>query len=301
MICRLVNNAGVLSQPSHATENRVNYSILQKCHIGGHQSSAYSIKYVVQGTEHYSVQHKRIAVSAGNYWLVHKDTTLDVEIRSNKPVHGFCIHLQPQLVEEAYNTHVSDEDALLSDPFATASLPQLGPTLYNHNDTELGKYLRRIFGSFDLNKAVLEVEEEAFFRTLAMHLVRLQNKAARQGKALSSLRHSVKEELLRRLSIARQMLDERNTESVRLDEVAKAALLSTSHFCHSFTKVYGLSPYQYLLNTRLQRAAQMIRASHSTLSEIALDCGFSDMAAFSKSFRKTYGICPREFRNQPQA
>ena len=58
----------------------------------------------------------------------------------------------------------------------------------------------------------------------------------------------------------------------------------------------GLTPHQYVLRTRLHRAAVRLKTSREPVSTIAYDAGFNDLATFNRRFRKVMGCTPGAYR-----
>ena len=63
-----------------------------------------------------------------------------------------------------------------------------------------------------------------------------------------------------------------------------------------FRKVTGYSPIDYLLHVRLAKAAEMLQKTELPISEIALECGFTDSNYFSRQFRRHCNSSPRDYR-----
>ena len=81
--------------------------------------------------------------------------------------------------------------------------------------------------------------------------------------------------------------------SLTLEEIASSASVSTSTCLRLFSVIVGTTPVSYLLDYRLQRAAQELQyQGDRTISEIAYLCGFTDASYFNRCFRKKYGITP---------
>lgn len=96
---------------------------------------------------------------------------------------------------------------------------------------------------------------------------------------------------------AREILDREPQKNWRLAELANMAGLSPTHLAECFTREIGLSPHQYLLATRLERAKAALRESDVPVTELALDLGFSSSQHFAAAFRKHTGTTPRAWRN----
>ncbi|HZS46191.1 MAG TPA: AraC family transcriptional regulator [Blastocatellia bacterium] len=83
---------------------------------------------------------------------------------------------------------------------------------------------------------------------------------------------------------------------VKLGELAKVACFSEFHFHRIFSAVSGETLNNFTNRLRLEKAARLLRYSDQSLTEIALDCGFSSSATFSRAFRSGYDTSPRQFR-----
>ena len=79
-------------------------------------------------------------------------------------------------------------------------------------------------------------------------------------------------------------------------EIAKKQNMSRGH-CHKiFTRVYGMSPRQYLSQLKLNEAKQLLLGYHLTIEEISNQLGFSSVSHFSRQFRRWTGTSPNQFR-----
>jgi AraC family transcriptional regulator len=85
---------------------------------------------------------------------------------------------------------------------------------------------------------------------------------------------------------------------ITIQALAQRANLSISALAHSFKKVMGISPYQYIINQRLERAKRLLLDGDADLpiSIICQMCGFSNTSVFTTRFRQKYGISPAKYR-----
>src|ERR1700741_194297 len=83
---------------------------------------------------------------------------------------------------------------------------------------------------------------------------------------------------------------------VKLPELAHVACLSEFHFHRIFRAVSGETLNNFTNRLRLEKAARLLRYSEQSLTDIALDCGFSSSATFSRAFRSGYDTSPSQFR-----
>ncbi|MCM1335369.1 MAG: AraC family transcriptional regulator [Bacteroides sp.] len=91
------------------------------------------------------------------------------------------------------------------------------------------------------------------------------------------------------------------SESITLDELAKAVSVSKSEVLRCFKNIVGQSPIQYLKNYRLQAAAYLLKNTDYSVGTICELCGFGDNSYFAKSFKEMYHCSPREYEKRGNA
>ncbi|WP_302885419.1 helix-turn-helix domain-containing protein [Kovacikia minuta] len=72
--------------------------------------------------------------------------------------------------------------------------------------------------------------------------------------------------------------------------------MSEFYFSRQFKQATGISPYQYLLQQRIERAKQLLKRSNHSIADIALTCGFNSHSHLSKQFRQLTGTTPKAYR-----
>jgi AraC-like DNA-binding protein len=101
---------------------------------------------------------------------------------------------------------------------------------------------------------------------------------------------------VREVTVAVEFAREHCNRAVTTAELAKAVGISERHLYRKLRAALGISPYELLLRTRIQSAAEeLAQTSHQTI-EIALAHGFCDQSAFTQQFRKRIGQTPHQFR-----
>jgi AraC family transcriptional regulator len=60
----------------------------------------------------------------------------------------------------------------------------------------------------------------------------------------------------------------------------------------------GIAPYQYLVQQRVERAKQLLKQQATSISDIALDCGFANQTHFTKVFRQMTGMTPKAYQKR---
>jgi transcriptional regulator GlxA family with amidase domain len=109
-------------------------------------------------------------------------------------------------------------------------------------------------------------------------------------------------ELLPHLRRARDVADRNYAEPLDLDGLARAAGVSKYHFLRCFAAAYGETPMQYVTRRRIERAADLLRATNLTVTEVCTLVGYASLGTFSRRFTELVGISPSEYqRSQPGA
>lgn len=88
------------------------------------------------------------------------------------------------------------------------------------------------------------------------------------------------------------------SNNLSLAEMANLLQMGPCHFARAFKESTGLSPHQYVLRRRVERALQMLKETPTNLADIAYDLGFSSQGHFTTVFSKIVGVSPSSYREQ---
>ena len=86
-----------------------------------------------------------------------------------------------------------------------------------------------------------------------------------------------------------------------LDELGRVACFSSCHFHRIFTAMVGESVAAYIRRLRLQRAAQQLKYSRRSVTEIAFDAGYERLEVFTRAYRAFFGVSPSDYRRSGRA
>ena len=91
-------------------------------------------------------------------------------------------------------------------------------------------------------------------------------------------------------------IDANSQAELELEDIARQAGVSPFHFLRLFSAVLGVTPHQYLVRSRLRRAARYLADDDKAVTDIAYDVGFNDLSNFVRTFHRAAGVSPTKFR-----
>lgn len=93
-------------------------------------------------------------------------------------------------------------------------------------------------------------------------------------------------------------MEQNFTNPLSLAEIAGISGLSVRQFQRRFKTTYMLTPQEYLCSLRMQKAARMLTISKESVAAIAPECGYHDPNLFSRQFKKSFGVSPKQYREK---
>jgi AraC-like DNA-binding protein len=111
------------------------------------------------------------------------------------------------------------------------------------------------------------------------------------------LRH----EGFRRLCRARELLQQLEDPAPTVEEIAREVQISPFHFIRQFEALFGVTPHQYRIQARLDRAKQMLAEGRFSVTDVCMEVGFSSLGSFSTLFTRRFGETPTAFRRRVRA
>lgn len=102
--------------------------------------------------------------------------------------------------------------------------------------------------------------------------------------------------LTRPCQVACQYVEEHIAEDISVSDLAESAHVSTSHLHREFKKHLGLTPREYVLRQKIEKATQVLQTTDLTITDVAHALGFSSSQYFATVFRRYTGSSPGEMR-----
>ncbi|MEU4763215.1 helix-turn-helix transcriptional regulator [Actinosynnema sp. NPDC023794] len=103
-------------------------------------------------------------------------------------------------------------------------------------------------------------------------------------------------EELAHLRRARDLMDREYARPLDVPAMARAALMSPSHFARQFKLAYGETPYNYLMTRRVERAKALLRRGDLSVTDVCVEVGCTSLGSFSSRFTELVGETPSAYR-----
>jgi transcriptional regulator GlxA family with amidase domain len=108
-------------------------------------------------------------------------------------------------------------------------------------------------------------------------------------------------DLLARLCRAREELRDVQDERLPIAQIARQAGMSTFQFIRTFDAVFGVTPHQFRIEARLDRAKDLLATGDRSVTEVCMTIGFSSLGSFSDQFARRIGMAPSRYRGTARA
>ncbi|HEV3411576.1 MAG TPA: AraC family transcriptional regulator [Puia sp.] len=256
-----------------------------------------TLRLVVDGHAEYILEKKSYRISKNEFLICNGDQDGIGIIDSKKEVSQICIHLKPSLISDAFRLLTSGDHFDLDKRMDGYPDCQLFENAYNLNSSlAVSKSLRPLVALIKEGRGNEIYLDEEWLLNLAEAIV-LNEKTIRVSlSGLRSVRHTTRNEIMKRLLIGKEYMDANFTKNPKIAGIASLAFMSEFFFYRNFKLAFRTTPYQYILDKKIGLAKELIQDEKMGFAEIAESCGFPDIFTFSKAFKRKCGFAPARYR-----
>jgi AraC family transcriptional regulator len=195
----------------------------------------------------------------------------------DKPLDNMGITLDPQFVAQtAAENHFAPDFEFVE--------------IYKANDALIQHIGLTLLAEHGSDSPEGKLFSDSLIQTLTLHLLRNYSTASLRNESLNGGLSGYK---LRRV---KEFIDANLDEDLSLAEIAAVAELSQFHFARAFRKTTGLTPQQYLMQQRIERAKHLLAEEDLPIVEVSLRSGFKNQSHFTTLFRKFTKLTPKTWR-----
>ncbi|MDD3832784.1 MAG: AraC family transcriptional regulator [Oscillospiraceae bacterium] len=254
-----------------------------------HTHHSLEISCVVEGVGEYIIDNHSYDLQKGDIIIINNAEQHRLVLSENTPFHHIVIHFDPSFI---WNSLSNDLDYNFLLVFF-----ERGPNFSNRLDRSnpatacIFKLILDILEEFSSKRLCYELIIKIKLQTIFTEILRNYDYIDRR-KVVKPLSGA---DILN-LNTVMRYIDSHLDSDIRLKELADIIHISPAYFSTMFKRFNGISPIEYIVNRRVQRAIELIKTSSVSLTEIAISCGFNNGTNFYKAFRKVTGRTPASYR-----
>jgi AraC family transcriptional regulator len=214
-------------------------------------------------------------VEPGSIFLVSRGN--EDSVYFPKPVRRILVNLEPSLLRRAVPDSPAGRDVEFVDQWGV-------------QDSQVDYILRALEADLEAGNPAGRLFGESLICALAAHL---QSRYAVKPSGIRKLRHGLPRIRLNRVI---EFIDANLDRPIALADLAETAGISSHYFSELFKRSVQLSPHQYVLRRRIDRARKLLGDPGVSVFEAAVRCGFNDQSHFTKIFHRIVGVTPTGYR-----
>jgi len=240
--------------------------------------------YMLEGNMQYAVDEEQVSIPARHSLLLHC-INFATEVGNLHPGNNnalVIVHFHPDILKKIYNRELP---SLLQSPKNVVSNKASEKI---NNDFLIQKYIEGLLFYFE-NPSLVN-DDILILKLKEIVLLLSQTKNALSIQLILSQLFSPTTYTFK------QIIEANLFSQLTIEELAQQNNLSISSFKREFAKLYNDTPASYLKNKKLEKAAELLLISDERITDIAINCGFNDLANFSKSFLDKYNVTPTNYR-----
>jgi AraC-like DNA-binding protein len=233
--------------------------------------SYYLIYYVIKGKGTYRIGNNSYHIKKGNAFLIEPGIATYYEADETDPWEYVWVGFSGAMASQ-YISQIFTEDS----PFISCK-----------DNSNLEACVREMISCF-LQKSVIDISLRPYLYKFLYclnnnitNLKRIESRNLPEGY----------------VELATGYIDNNYFNDISIDDVSKYVNLTRAYLFRLFKKYLRISPQQYLINIRMEKACELLQNSDFAIGYVARSAGYRDVLLFTKIFKKKIGITPTEFRN----
>lgn len=252
-----------------------------------HWHEEMEIVIAMSGSCIYNVDFKKYEVKKGDILIIPPASLHSYEQNGEESFNGFVILFSAAMINN--NAFDICSTQYIIPIFNNETYLPVYISSDNRHNQPLNKIIREILISHFNKRQGYELSVKISLMTFIHYFI--ENQLCIRGNDTVSTNKST-------LQIKRiiNYIEEHYNEKITLETLSDYAGISIYHLAHMFKKCTGQSPVEYINHYRLSMAANKLMETDEQIIGIAIDTGFNNISYFNRTFKKRFGVTPKEYR-----
>jgi AraC family transcriptional regulator len=233
-----------------------------------------SIKSVLKGSAAWRTPSGRYTVDPDSYLILNHGQAYDLEIEACTETETLCVFFEPETAAAVMGREVGFFECLrLQGDDVRESLARLN----------------------SLSKRPHENADDAIY-SLLERIMHHENLRPSSHELIVAARESTRTEALRVLARAQDRMLSSLDRTINLKDLSRDVGLSPYHLHRLHRTAFGLTPHEFHIRARLQKARRLLREGLG-VAQVTIELGFESVPTFTRLFRRHFAMTPGQFRN----
>lgn len=255
----------------------------------------YSLFLNLRGESLCQTGNHAVKLNEDFYFLSNTEQNYTLKIDNPSETEVFNIHFGDDFFVDVFQKLQQKDGFSLENPFEKrADLPLFHNQLYK-KDAAFEKLIQDLYF---ISKN--QIQEDLLYKEklsdLIFYLLQKHQNILKKIEKLPANKQSTKAEIHKRLSLSIDFIFENYQQKIDLATLSEISCLSKFHYLRLFKQFFGKSPYQFIIQLRLEKAKELLQKTNFPIQNIADGLGFQNLSSFSRLFRQRMSVYPSEFR-----
>ena len=255
-----------------------------------------SIKTFSNGDAYYNTGKGFFRVDQNSFLLLNNKTEYEILIDNEKKINSFCVFFSSHLLKDLFISKSRSMDYLLENFGYDIEEVNFPERTYEWSSFEHSgfQYFKNNYPLFKEDRLWLS---QSYVQLLNI-LPETGNVFISQFNNLNFQKAATKKEIFSRLLIAKEYLHSHVYDTVSLEELSGISMLSVNYLIRLFKQVFGVTPHQYFINTKMGKAKELLSNKNNSVSDVCNVLQLTSIGSFSNSFKKKTGLTPSAFQKK---
>lgn len=243
-----------------------------------HFHNDYEFYFLIKGNRKYFLANKICDLTPGDVLLINHHEPHQATLGTDQPYERYLLHITPKMMHSICKEY--------------KELSHFTQTHFLKLDTDSFKQILTIIHLMEDEFERRDASSQAMIKNLVTRILLLLRRAENEPDHEIPL--TEKNDI--RLQTSINYILDNYAENITLEECAKIAYMSPSHFSRLFHKLTSLSFKEYLNKVRIDKACELLEKKECSITDLAINVGFNSSSYFSQVFKSITGISPITYR-----